>query len=116
LPSAPDPKRQLERRLARIEGQVRGLRRIIAEDRPSTEVLQQIASVHGSLRGVSAVLLRKHVEEWATGIPSEDRSAAGPCREELVDAIYRYRAIGSYPPVPLGLLPSGLWENGRSRR
>lgn len=51
LPIAPGLKEQADKRLARIEGQVRGLRKMIAEDRYCVDVLQQVASVHEALRG-----------------------------------------------------------------
>ena len=49
------------RRLARIEGQVRGLQRMINEDTYCIDVLTQINSVTAALRGVSVGLLDEHV-------------------------------------------------------
>ena len=49
------------RRLARIEGQVRGLRRMIAEDQYCIDVLTQVNAVSAALKGVALGLLDEHV-------------------------------------------------------
>ena len=49
------------KRLARIEGQVRGLQRLIKEDTYCIDVLTQINSVSAALRGVSVGLLDEHI-------------------------------------------------------
>ncbi len=62
----------VDKRLARIEGQIRGLRRMVAEGRYCIEVLGQVQAVQESLRSTSAVLLEAHVrscvaEAFASG-------------------------------------------------
>lgn len=54
--------KKVDMRLARIEGQVRGLRRMVAEGRYCIEVLGQIQAVQESLRSTSEVLLEAHVK------------------------------------------------------
>jgi DNA-binding FrmR family transcriptional regulator len=54
-------KKRLIQRLNRIEGQVRGLRGMIAEDRDCIEVLRQVASVSGALRGVWLQVVEDHM-------------------------------------------------------
>ena len=75
-------------RLRRIEGQVRGLQKMIVEDRYCTDVLTQIASVHEALRGVGRELMRHHLRHCATkairGTPAE----AEAMYDELVELIY----------------------------
>lgn len=91
LPLAPDLKQQADRRLARIEGQVRGLRKMIDEDRHCVDVLQQIASVHEALRGVGKVMMQKYVENCAAeGIRSDDAEEREETYEELLKVIYRF--------------------------
>ncbi len=51
----------LGKRLRRIEGQVRGVQKMIDEDRYCPDVLVQIASVQEALRGVGRVLLQNHL-------------------------------------------------------
>ncbi len=90
-PLAPPLKEQADRRLARIEGQVRGLRKMIAEDRYCVDVLQQIASVHEALRGVGKLMMQKYLESCATeGIRSEDPEERDEIYEELLKVIYRF--------------------------
>jgi DNA-binding FrmR family transcriptional regulator len=91
LPIAPDLNEQADRRLARIEGQIRGLRKMIADDRYCVDVLQQIASVHEALRGVGKVMMRKYLENCATdGIRSDDADEREETYEELLKVIYRF--------------------------
>src|SRR5512141_2543647 len=54
------------KRLRRIEGQVRGLQRMVEEGRYCADVLTQIASVHEALRGVGRELMRNHLKHCAT--------------------------------------------------
>jgi DNA-binding FrmR family transcriptional regulator len=91
LPLAPGLREQADRRLARIEGQVRGLRRMIDEDRYCVDVLQQIASVHEALRGVGKLMMQKYLESCATeGIRSNDPDEREETYEELLKVIYRF--------------------------
>jgi DNA-binding FrmR family transcriptional regulator len=91
LPLAPDLKKKADRRLARIEGQVRGLRKMIDEDRYCVDVLQQIASVHESLRGVGKLMMQRYLENCATeGIRSDDPEDRQETYEELLKVIYRF--------------------------
>lgn len=87
----PGLKEQADKRLARIEGQVRGLRKMIAEDRYCVDVLQQVASVHEALRGVGRLMMQKYVESCATeGIRSDDPEEREDTYEELLKVIYRF--------------------------
>ncbi len=60
-PGYKDSKQQTLDRLARIEGQVRGLGRMVAEERYCIEVLTQIQAVEAALSGVALSLLDDHV-------------------------------------------------------
>jgi DNA-binding FrmR family transcriptional regulator len=53
-------------RLRRIEGQVRGLQKMVGEERYCADVLTQVASVQEALRGVSRSLLQNHLRHCAT--------------------------------------------------
>jgi DNA-binding FrmR family transcriptional regulator len=67
LPIYADELRQgLQDRLSRIEGQVRGVARMVEGQRPCREVLQQLASVQAALRGVTKTVLRNYLERCAT--------------------------------------------------
>jgi DNA-binding FrmR family transcriptional regulator len=50
-------------RLARIEGHVRGVSRMVQDDRPCAEILTQLAAVRAAVDGVSRIVLTNHVEK-----------------------------------------------------
>jgi DNA-binding FrmR family transcriptional regulator len=62
-----DTKRNCGDRLKRVEGQVRGIARMIEEDRYCIDVLTQIRAVRAALRGVEDVVLKDHVEHCVEG-------------------------------------------------
>jgi len=71
------------KRLKRIEGQVRGLARMIEEDRYCPQVLTQIAAVHEALRAVGRELMRNHLRHCinhAANINRRDESPASGLR------------------------------------
>lgn len=77
-------------RLRRIEGQVRGLQRMLEEERYCADVLTQVSSVHEALRGVARILFRNHLEHCAaTAIRSGDSEQSGAMYDELVELLYR---------------------------
>ena len=56
-----DIKTSVEKRLSRIEGQVRGLSRMVDEDRYCIDIVTQVAAVRAALRRVEEEILRDHV-------------------------------------------------------
>lgn len=78
-------------RLRRIEGQVRGLQKMVEEDRYCPDILTQIASVHEALRAVGKGLLRNHLKHCATeALRAGDPGRAEMVYDELVQMIYRH--------------------------
>jgi DNA-binding FrmR family transcriptional regulator len=80
-------RRELQDRLSRIEGQVRGVARMVEEQRPCIAVLQQLASVQAALRGVSKTVLRNYLERCATDAIQSGETAV---YDELMEAIYKF--------------------------
>jgi len=79
-------------RLRRIEGQVRGLQRMVEEDRYCADVMTQIASVHAALRSVGRELMRQHLEHCVTeAIRSDDPAVTDRMYDELMELMYRNR-------------------------
>ena len=77
------------KRLRRIEGQVRGLQKMVDEDRYCADVMTQIASVHEALRSVGRELMRNHLRHCAaTAIRTDDESAEA-MYDELIEMMYR---------------------------
>ena len=74
-------KDDLQKRLRRIEGQVRGLQRMIDEDTYCIDVLTQIASVNAALQGVSVGLLDEHLRHCVVEAAQKDGDADEKLRE-----------------------------------
>lgn len=77
-------------RLRRIEGQVRGLQRMVESDRYCADILTQITSVHEALRGVSRELLRNHLKHCATQAIRAGDAEADAMYDELVDLMHTH--------------------------
>lgn len=86
----PDARARNLTRLRRIEGQVRGLQRMVEEDRYCADIMMQIASVHEALRAVGRELMRNHLRHCAaTAIRASDARAEA-MYEELLELMYRH--------------------------
>jgi CsoR family transcriptional regulator, copper-sensing transcriptional repressor len=77
------------KRLRRIEGQVRGLQRMIEQDRYCADILTQISSVHEALRSVGRELMRNHLKHCARSAIEAGDEHAEQMFDELVDMMYR---------------------------
>jgi DNA-binding FrmR family transcriptional regulator len=86
----PEMKHAALTRLRRIEGQVRGLQRMVEEERYCADVLMQVTSVQEALRGVARTLLHNHLRHCATtAIRSGDPAQAESMYDELMEMMYR---------------------------
>src|SRR5687767_7625765 len=86
-----DARKRNLKRLRRIEGQVRGLQRMVEEDRYCADVMTQISSVHEALRGVGRELMRNHLKHCASAaLRGDDSSAADAMYDELVEMMYKH--------------------------
>jgi CsoR family transcriptional regulator, copper-sensing transcriptional repressor len=65
-------KEELQNRLRRVEGQVRGLQRMVEEDRWCPDILVQIAAVQAALDKVALVLAEDHARHCVIGSPEGD--------------------------------------------
>ena len=75
------------KRLRRIEGQVRGLQKMIQEDRYCADILIQVSSVHEALRAVGRELMRNHVR-YCAGV-AERTGDGEPIADDIIEMIYR---------------------------
>jgi DNA-binding FrmR family transcriptional regulator len=84
-------KEALVKRLHRIEGQVRGLERMVEEDRYCIDVLTQISAVSTALESLALQILDDHVRHCvADALTSGDEEAAEEKRRELIAAVERF--------------------------
>ena len=87
----PEIKASNLKRLRRIEGQIRGLQRLVGEEYYCADILVQISSVQEALRGVSRELMRNHLQHCAAqAIAKGSRQDAAAMYEELLDLMYRH--------------------------
>lgn len=86
----PDRKERNLKRLRRIEGQVRGLQKMVEEDRYCADILTQISSVHEALRGVGRELMRNHLKHCATAAIKSGETDAEAMYDELVEMMYKH--------------------------
>ena len=84
-------KDQLSKRLRRIEGQVRGIERMVDEDRYCIDVLTQISAVSTALESLALRILDDHVRLCvADALTSGDEAEAEEKRRELIAAVERF--------------------------
>lgn len=86
----PGIKERNTHRLRRIEGQVRGLQKMVEEDRYCAEVLTQISSVQAALRSVARELMRNHLKHCATAAIKEGPDEAEAMYDELVELFHKH--------------------------
>ena len=80
----------MQKRLQRIEGQVRGLARMVEQDRYCIDVITQISAVRAALRRVGEEILRDHVAHCVEGaIASGNRADQRRKVAELMDVLGR---------------------------
>ena len=86
----PDVKDRNIKRLRRIEGQVRGLQKMVEHDRYCADIMTQISSVHEALRSVGRELMRNHLKHCATAAIRSGPEQAEPMYDELLNLIYKH--------------------------
>ena len=77
-------------RLRRIEGQVRGLQKMVEEDRYCADVLTQISSAHEALRSVARELMRNHLKHCASTAIAAGSDKADAMYDELLELMYKH--------------------------
>jgi DNA-binding FrmR family transcriptional regulator len=85
----PDARERNLKRLRRIEGQVRGLQKMVEDDRYCADIMTQISSVHEALRSVGRELMKNHLRHCATRAIKSSDEEAGAMYDEIVDLMYK---------------------------
>ena len=81
----------LVKRLHRIEGQVRGIERMIEDDRYCIDILTQISAVSTALESLAFQILDDHVQHCVAGaLASGDEHEAQAKAGELLEAVHRF--------------------------
>jgi DNA-binding FrmR family transcriptional regulator len=84
----------LIRRLHRIEGQVRGIERMLDEDRYCIDIITQISAITTALDALAFKILDEHVNHCVAGaLASGDEEVAAEKSRELLDAVHRFARV-----------------------
>lgn len=84
-------KSELLDRLSRIEGQIKGMKNMIDDERYCLDILQQVSSTFEALRGVSKVIMRNYLEICATdALQSKRKEKKEEIYNELMEIIYKF--------------------------
>jgi len=76
-------------RLKRIEGQVRGIAKMVEDDRYCVDVLTQVAAVQQALRSVGRELLRHHLKHCVAAAARKGDEALNEASDELIEMLYK---------------------------
>ena len=87
----PEIKSSNLKRLRRIEGQIRGLQKMVEEDRYCADIMVQVSSVQEALRAVGRSLMRNHLRHCAAdAISKGSPDEAEAMYDELLELIYKH--------------------------
>jgi DNA-binding FrmR family transcriptional regulator len=87
----PTLKEANQNRLRRIEGQIRGLQKMVEEDRYCADIITQVASVQEALRGVARNLMKNHLHHCAAkALQSGKKVETEAMYDELLELIYAH--------------------------
>ena len=75
-------------RLRKIEGQVRGVAKMVENDKYCIDIINQIAAAKNALDGVARIMMKRHVESCVTQAMREGKAAEKI--EELITAVYKH--------------------------
>lgn len=90
-----EEKKQAVTRLKRIEGQIRGLQKMVEEERYCIDILTQTASVVSALRGVEDLVMNQHLNTCvADAMKSEDPEAKRQKIDEVMTVLSKFRKHG----------------------
>jgi CsoR family transcriptional regulator, copper-sensing transcriptional repressor len=86
----PNIKERNLKRLRRIEGQVRGIQKMVDADRYCSDIVTQVSAVHEALRSVSRELMRNHLKYCATRAIRGKPHEADAMYDELIDIMFTH--------------------------
>jgi DNA-binding FrmR family transcriptional regulator len=87
----PELKEANRNRLRRIEGQIRGLQKMVEQERYCADIIVQIASVQEALRGVARNLMKNHLQHCAAkALASRNPKETAEMYDELLELIYSH--------------------------
>lgn len=80
----------LQKRLKRIEGQVKGIQKMVDEDRYCVDILVQISAIRSAINKVGAIILENHVKGCVSNSIKNDTEDVENTINELIDTINKF--------------------------
>ena len=87
----PGAKARNRKRLRRVEGQVRGIQKMVEEDRYCADILVQVSAVQAALQSVARELMRNHLRHCAAHAAHKSQEDANLVFDEVVNLIYKHQ-------------------------
>ena len=86
-----EEKKELIEKLNRIEGRVRGINKMVEDDRNVEDIMMQVTATYESLRVVMKTLVKKHMEDFITkGIISTNQQKRDEAYNQLINDLFKY--------------------------
>ena len=82
--AADETKAELQRRLRRIEGQVRGVQKMLDEDRECHEILQQLTAIRSAVQGASLMFVQQYATDCLLGADNDSKAVRKVLLNDLV--------------------------------
>jgi CsoR family transcriptional regulator, copper-sensing transcriptional repressor len=83
-------KESITKRLNRIEGQVKGIQKMVEEDRYCVDVLVQIAAIRSAIDKVGSIILENHVRGCVANSIKDNKEQTEVMVDELMDTILKF--------------------------
>lgn len=84
----PETKKEALLRLRKIEGQIRGIQKMVEKERYCIDIINQVTAAQRALDQVSLKVMQRHIESCVTDAIKSD--GGGPIIEELMETIYKF--------------------------
>lgn len=81
---APATKDELQKRLRRIEGQVRGVQKMLTEERDCREIIQQLAAIRSAVQGASVLFMKQYASDCLMSTEGADTATRALLVDDLI--------------------------------
>ena len=89
----PAVKKDALTRLKRIEGQVRGIMKMVEDEKYCIDIINQITAAEKALSGVARIVMKRHVESCVS--EAIRRNSGGKMIDELIQTVFKYGGTGT---------------------
>ena len=80
----PATKDELQKRLRRIEGQVRGVQKMLDEERDCHETIQQLAAIRSAVQGASLIFMQQYASDCLLNADNSDQATRSMLVDDLI--------------------------------